>query len=307
MPNLFRQLGRFFSGFIMPPSVSRTEAFLARLMMARVVMNEIWKPLNFTTQLSPVGLGHLIDLTWLSDVESHGSFRALVYVGLGLYALGLALPLALPVMALGHVLYFTLYNSQGFTHHGHQIVSLVLMIQTGVVWWSCVRRGFRWGFPDAWINSRILWQSTIIIAGTYLVSVITKMKQSGGKWLWNSNNVALDIIKTQRQTYYNDLDPANQGDPANALWLLAHPWQARLLFSSGVILETLSFLALGGRGLAFLIGISLIAMHRSIEELMGGLTFPNNEAMCVIYLINVPFLIAWPIDRWILPRLKARR
>jgi hypothetical protein len=306
MPFLLRQLGRFFSGFTTPPSVSQTEAFLARLLMAWVVMNEVWKPLNFTTQPSPVGLGHLLDLTWLSDGDSHGIFRAAVYTGLGFYVMGLALPLALPVVTLGHVLYFTLFNSQSFTHHGHQIVSLVLMMQTGVVWWSCARRRFSLGFPDAWINSRILWQSTIIIAGTYVVSVITKMKQSGGKWMWNSKNVAVDIIKTQRQTYYNALDPDKQGDPANALWLLAHPWQARLLFSSGVLLETLSFMALGGRGLAFFIGISLIAMHRSIEELMGGLTFPNNEAMCAIYLINVPFIIAWPIDRWILPLFKSR-
>ena len=294
-------LKKFFTGFTAPPDVSHLEALLARVLMALLVASEIWRPLNFTTQPLPVGLGHVMDLTWLSDLESHALFRNIVYVGLGFYALGLALPLALPLITLGHVLYFTLFNSQGFTHHGHQIVSLTLMIQTGVVWWSGFRRGFRWGFPDAWINSRILWQSTIIIAGTYVVSVITKMKQSGGKWLWNSNNVALDIIKTQRQTYYNNLDPENVGDPANALWLLAHPWQARLLFSSGVVLETLSFLAIGSRALALFIGVSLIMMHRSIEELMGGLTFPNNEALCAIYLINVPFLVAWPVNRWILP------
>ena len=132
------------------------------------------------------------------------------------------------------------------------------------------------------------------------------MKQSGGMWLWRANNVAVDIIKTQRQTYYNDLNPENVGDPANALWLLAHPWQARLLFSSGVILETLSFVAIGSRVLAFFIGVSLIAMHRSIEELMGGLTFPNNEYLCLIFLINVPFIVAWPLDRWVFSRWQAK-
>ena len=299
-------LKRLFSGFTEPPSVSRTEAFIARALLALLVASEIWRPLNFTTQPMPAGLGHWIDLTWLSDGDKHEMFRNIIYAGLGVYALGLALPLTLPLITLGHILYYTLFNSQGFTHHGHQIVSLVLMAQTGVVWWSCIRRKFSLGFPDDWINSRILWQSTIIIAGTYVVSVITKMKQSGGMWLWRANNVAVDIIKTQRQTYYNDLNPENVGDPANALWLLAHPWQARLLFSSGVILETLSFVAIGSRVLAFFIGVSLIAMHRSIEELMGGLTFPNNEYLCLIFLINVPFIVAWPLDRWVFSRWQAK-
>lgn len=299
-------LKRLFSGFTVPPTVSQAEALIARVLLALVVADEIWRPLRFTEQPMPVGLGHLLNLTWLSDPGSHEIFRNIVYVGLGFYALGLALPLALPVVTLGHVLYFTLFNSQGFTHHGHQIVSLTLMIQTGVVWWSSLRRGLRWGFPDAWINGRILWQSTIIITGTYVVSVITKMMNSGGMWFWNANNVGVDIIKTQRQTYYNDLDPATVGDPANALWLLGHPWAARLLFSSGVILETLCFTAIGSRVLAFFIGISLISMHRSIEQLMGGLTFANNEALCAIYLINIPFLVAWPLNRWIIPLIRRR-
>jgi hypothetical protein len=299
-------LKKLLSGFTEAPSVSRTEAFLARVLLALLVADEIWRPLSFTTQLMPVGLGHWMDLTWISNRESHELFRNIVYVGLGFYAVGLALPVALPLVTLGHILYYTLFNSQGFTHHGHQIISLILMIQTAVVWWSCVRRKFSLGFPDDWINSRILWQTTIMIAGTYVVSVITKMQSSGGMWLWRANNVAVDIIKTQRQTYYNDLNPENVGDPANAIWLLANPWRARLLFSSGVILETICFFAIGSRALAFFIGISLIAMHRSIEELMGGLTFRNNEALCAIYLINFPFLIAWPINRWILSRWRTK-
>jgi hypothetical protein len=50
-----------------------------------------------------------------------------------LYAGGLMLPLTLPLLALGHVLVFTLYNSQGYAHHGFQIVSLTLVAQAGTV------------------------------------------------------------------------------------------------------------------------------------------------------------------------------
>ncbi|MEZ0275124.1 MAG: hypothetical protein ACAH88_09480, partial [Roseimicrobium sp.] len=56
--------------------------------------------------------------------------------------------------------------------------------------------------------------------------------------------------------------------------------------------------------LGFLIGLSLLAMHRSIDKLMGGVAFLNNELLAFIFLVNIPFLIACMIN-W-LPKLSAR-
>ena len=54
-------------------------------------------------------------------------YRAVFFGLLLLYAAGFALPLTLPLLTLAHILPPTLHNSQGFTFHGNQIMSLTLV------------------------------------------------------------------------------------------------------------------------------------------------------------------------------------
>jgi hypothetical protein len=123
-------------------------------------------------------------------------------------------------------------------------------------------------------------------------------------WLFNSKYVAMDMLKTQRQSYLNELDPAFAGNPDEAIWMLEHPLLATLFFGSGLFLELFCIFAIGNRWLGFLIGVSLIVMHRSIDRLMGGVAFLNNELLCFIFLVNIPFLIACMVN-W-LPKIRAR-
>ena len=59
------------------------------------------------------------------------------------------------------------------------------------------------------------------------------------------------------------------GNPSEAMWLLENPVVARALFGTGFVLEAIAFLALANRKIAFVIGVALILMHRSIAGLMG--------------------------------------
>ena len=151
--------------------------------------------------------------------------------------------------------------------------------------------------PDEKLRSWMFVQAQVILTGMYFISVYTKMDNSGGMWLWNSNNVALDMIKTARQSYLNNFDPAFAGNPPEAIWMLEHPWLSRLFFGSGMFLEFFCILAIGNRWLGFIMGVSLLAMHRSIDWLMGGVAFINNEYLAFIFLINLPFLMSWPLDK----------
>ena len=128
----------------------------------------------------------------------------------------------------------------------------------------------------------------MIVTGAYFVSVIAKMQYSHGMWFWNCNNVALDMVKTLRQTYYNAHDPNFTKIPDAAYWMLNHPWTARLFFSTGVIAEVLCLTAIGNRAMGLFWGMMLIAMHRFIYPLMGGVAFPFNELMDFIFLIGLP-------------------
>lgn len=287
---------KYFAGFFHTPEVGVMEALLARVFLALLVAEALWDPGVFPRQESPVGLARWFDLTWLAQPAAFQVFQIAMYALLAAYAWGIALPLVLPLAAFGHILMFTLLNSQGHTHHGHQIVSLVLLTQALVV-------GFHHLFskrcmlqPDDALNGRLLWHTIAVVAGAYVVSAISKVDNSGGEWLWNSEYVALDLVKAQRQEYFSHLYPWDAGDSVIAVWLLGHPWMARLFFTGGMLVELFSFLALGGRAMALAVGVGLIAMHRGIALLMG-LDFLNFEVIDAIYFVNVPFLMSWMVNR----------
>ena len=143
--------------------------------------------------------------------------------------------------------------------------------------YDTVCRGVRLRPPDALLNSWLLWQSRRR-RGNLSDLGLLKADQPRGLWLWNSSYIATDLIKSRRQVYYGSLDPNYAGNPVEAMWLLENPWMARALFGVGFVLEAIAFLALANRKIAFVIGVALILMHRSIAGLMG-LRFDNNDAL----------------------------
>ncbi len=271
------------------PQVGTLEAFLARILLAGLVWYSLEDGVDFSSQPHPAGLAAFFDLTWLSDPGMQTAWRVGAGVALAFYAAGIALPIALPTVTLAHILPFTLMNSQGFTHHGHQVISLLLLWQTLTVWVHAVRFGSWWLPPPALLRAWTLVQSQVILTGVYLVSVLSKLDASNGKWIMNSAYIPMDMVKTQRQNYLNKLDPQFAGDPPMAAWLLDNPWIARAMFGGGFLLEAFAWLAIGTRWPALAVGLAIIGMHRSIHHLMG-LSFDQNEKLCWIYLVNLPWI-----------------
>jgi hypothetical protein len=296
---------KLFHGWTHLPKVSPLEGFFSRLLFAVLLLFTLRIGISYTAEPHPVGLLKLLHainddrtwLTWLADADIWSTYRGIFTLLLFLYVAGTGLPVVLPVLAVMHVLPFTLYNSQGFSHHGYQIVSCTLIIQACAVVYYSVRQKLTLMPPDEKLRAWMFVQAQVILTGMYFISVFTKMDNSGGMWLWNSNNVALDMIKTFRQSYLNQFDPTFAGNPPEALWMLERPWLSRAFFGSGLFLELFCILAIGNRWLGFIMGLSLLAMHRSIDWLMGGVAFINNEFLAFIYLVNLPFLMAWPLER----------
>ena len=289
-------LRKFADGFFSLPTVSSLEGFFLRFLFGIVVASTLSLQVPFHDQPHPVGLARFFDLTWLSDPQKLSAYRNVLYLLLLFYASGWFLPIVLPLLAVGYSLMFTLYNSQGYTHHGYQIISLTLLVQAITVVYYAVRKGLRLQPPDPLLNSWLLVQSQVVVTGTYLVSFLTKLFATGGMWFWNAHYIALDMIKTQRQHYFSRFNPADLGDPPEAIWLLEHPWLTRGLFTSGVVLEAIAFFALASRRLSFVIGVGLILMHRSVSMLMG-LRFQNNEMLSAILLIGIPYFMASCLQR----------
>lgn len=300
------------SGWYTLPTVSPLEGFFSRLFFAVLLVFTLRNHIDFTSEPHPVGLLKVLQafgdgpyLTWLADVQTWAIYKSIFFALLAVYVTGFALPFVLPVMAVMHTLPFTLNNSQGYTHHGNQIVTCVLIIQAIAVLYYAWRDKFSLTPPDQRLRAWMFVNAQVIITGMYFISVFTKMDNSGGMWIWNAHHSALDMIKTQRQTFLNRFDPAYAEIPKQAYWMLEHPWAARAFFGSGIFLEFFCIFAIGHRWLAPIIGVSLIIMHRCIDALMGGVAFLYNELLCLIFLISLPFFLAWAFER--IPNLWARR
>ncbi|MFT5413009.1 MAG: hypothetical protein ACI8XO_000036, partial [Verrucomicrobiales bacterium] len=191
-------------------------------------------------------------------------------------------------------------------HHGTQMVGLVLLAQTIIVLTFAIYRmtngkpfPFKKGIT---VGSFFLFYSQMAIVSIYVVSVVSKVDRSDGKWFAKSHYVALHIVKAERDRYHAKLeDPAPETEPAPqsivaARAALAHPNLTRIALGAGVLLELFAFAALYGRGAAALIALGMIGFHRSIAHIMS-IYFHFNEMLLIIFLINLPFWIAWLVKR----------
>lgn len=130
------------------PSVSPGEALLLRAFLAAALFWFFPPSILIHAQPEPVGLAHWFDLTWLSREGVFPVYRAVFFALLVLYVCGWVPPLVVPLMTLIHILPPTLHNSQGFTYHGNQIMSLTLVGLSVMTLWFAIkskpdsRRGF---------------------------------------------------------------------------------------------------------------------------------------------------------------------
>jgi hypothetical protein len=132
-----------------------------------------------------------------------------------------------------------------------------------------------------------------VLVAVYVVSACVKLDESDGKWISEGvPRLGVQMMKTNYSKYYSDLTPIDPlaGEKVPQ-WIGEHPWQAKVLFGSGLFLELFFFLALAGRRWAFVLGLGMLALHLIIGRLMY-LHFHHHQALLLIYFINLPGLVA---------------
>jgi hypothetical protein len=312
-----------------PEPISAWEWTLMRLGFACLVMWEYrdWHPFDFAGQPSPVGIAKWVDLTWLNHrgaldemlaplvtllgpfgewlgMGGHGRFDSILVVAAVCsvaYVFNVGLRWVLPLLAVGHTLMWTYYNSQGYQHHGHQLVSLVLWVQVAVVWCNVLFSGIggTWwsrSVAPGLLRDWLWFYVRGIVLFSYVTSALTKIVASRGLWVWNSKYLCAELVKSHRLSYYKELDPALAGDPPAAVWLLHHPFVAQVMFGMGFFIELFAWLGLRDRSCSAIMGAAIIIMHFNIAWLMR-LNFDNHVWLCVIFLLNVPGWIAMAASR----------
>jgi len=293
---------------------SRWEMIVMRFAFAWVVYANLPGFLPFDQQPHPNGLGRYFDLTWLANP---GLYSVLWWVAVGsliLYVLGALQAVALTFLSLLFLGIGTLENSQGAIEHYRQLVVMVLFGQAAVAWWQTAS-AWKKGEPGLFMvneaqERKIVHWTRVVIAGAYLAMAITKIDRSKGRWIWDTPNLSVQIIKTQAS------ELANSGVPPDPFYLETlprliadHPHLSRLFFSPGLWLEMVLFLGLMGRWWSLGLGLSLILLHRGIDVIMN-LHFASHEWLLWVYFVNIPFWIFFLLARsfgWPVPGYKPSR
>ncbi len=294
-------LGPPFSHFPVAPDVVGAYDRVLRppLPPLRALAPASARALTFSDQPHPNGLAQWIDLGALSDPTVTYALGWVAAACVLLYAAGRALPVAVPILALLSVAFGTLANSQGAIDHRHQLVSMMLIAQTGVVVWPfLVRIAARAGIADGPArpdrrNAALHYSAMAVLIAAYSTAGVAKIETSEGAWLARSHLLGIQAVKTYRQNFYDRLDEPRFGaaEVPYASAMLAHPDGTRIALAGGLFLELFAFLALYDRRSALGFGIAFITFHLAIDEVLG-LGFHNHEKLVWILLVNVPYWAA---------------
>jgi len=276
-----------------PVAYSRIELWLVRLVFVFVCWSVFPGFTTFVEQPSPVGVAHLLDLTWLAsrDAVVFGLtplelVRAVLGIALAVFLSGIFDRYTLPIILVALVSIGTLNNSQGAITHHLQIVSLVGL---GLWVFALIRPAPRRPFFGALWLARERWACFVgqqVIIAAYLTTGITKLLRSGLGWVADAQYFPLQLYKTQQMDYYNTLPEA--GNDNGLDWLqevfIESPNIARLAIGSGLLIELIAFVALFGRGWNFAVGVLFIGFHLTISAAMN-LTFDENIHMLLGFFV----------------------
>ena len=259
-----------------------------RLLFALVVALHIPHQLAYADLPRPNGLARLLDLTFLLNASVYDPLRYAAYAALALYAARVWWSVTLPYVTVFCIAVGSIVNSQGAISHHLQIVSLVLLVQTAAHWSA---RLASQNPSEVVAEDRVIGWTQQAIAATYLVSGLTKLIGTSGAWILQSPLVALQVVKTNEQDFYDTLDPVRAGSGlAIAEWMVQHPLIVGGAMTAGLLLELGAPLLLLGRSWAAGYGLALIIFHETIHRVMK-LHFAWNEYLLWIYVVNVPFWV----------------
>jgi hypothetical protein len=289
-----------------PPAVAygRIEVALMRLFFAGLLWFNLPVYAKFLDQDDPQpkpnGLAEYgFDFSWAGDPATMSVLKwVLIPVLIG-YVIGKFRWLALPYMLVMSLAVGTFKNSQGSISHVFQIITMVLLVQCVLHLYLAARRGLRspQRFREGWDVERAeVFVSQSALAAIYLTTALTKVHRSDGAWLFQLQNIGVDLEKTWSQQYYNELSLDAPGWAiAIKDFVTANPWAAVLLFGPGLFAELLAFLGLYGRRLALVMGVLLVILHIGAICVMQ-LEFWQNIACLLIFFVNAPY---WLLFRWI--------
>jgi hypothetical protein len=103
-----------------------------------------------------------------------------------------------------------------------------------------------------------------VLAGNYVLCALTKLINSNGAWIWNSQYMPVQFAKIQAQHYYTTLQHPDLGVGGMLNELCTQSaWLCMLVYAPGLIVELFTFLMLFGHVWLLVIGLTVIAARSS--------------------------------------------
>lgn len=292
------------------------EMLIMRVGFAWLVWMNFPAAIMNTLQPYPNGLAIFMDLTFMADGHVLAPLRAVLLVALVFYSLNLLMLPALGYITFLLIAHGSLDNSQGAINHSFQPLALIALAQFLVVGWMTIRDKIKGRAMPPFLsqeNQRLLIHAAkVLLVACYVSSAVTKLDNSDGQWIMRTPNLAALIAGTNAKYSLNEGAEPDYFSVAAPAFIIEHPTLTRVLGASALGLELFAFLALMGRWPATILGIGLIAMHSVISVVMK-LYFDLYEHLCLLFLVNVPFLLyfaglwAWRLSRMLLRKWEAGR
>lgn len=277
------------------------EMLLMRLGFAFIIWRNIPSIIGYTEMPKPHGIGQWIDLTFFSNPEIASVLHWILLLALLVYVSGRFALISLSFLLFMSVGTETLINSQGAIGHTSQIVSLVIFAQWLAALYAfwCQRaarkqkNGYFSTIPYGYTPTQLSMDWTRqMVAATYVVSAVTKLDASDGRWIWDAPKFGLQVMKANDMDFYNSLQPVEKSMSALAEMLMAYPWLARVVIGVGLPLELFAFLLAWNRPVAFFYALALIAFHLSVGIMME-LDFLFNSLILLVFCVNLPYALMW--------------
>ena len=209
-------------------------------------------------------------------------------------------PFALAYLSVALVLEITYRSSDGSVDHGDHLLAAVLLAQLAatVVWNANSRWSWDLGVLSA--NSQqatAVWWSIQAIAAVYFTSGLSKLINTGGRWIGRSTRLLLagyGRLETQRMTGKGSLANGREAVALKNAELVLSGLSSRLLlaecvFACGLIIELASPVGLLGEVALMAAGLGLIGLHVGNQVLLR-LPFPEYQLLVLIYFVNLPRL-----------------
>lgn len=262
------------------------ELALQRLALALLVYVSFRTQARYSGQPFPVGIAGWIDFSVLSAPAVAPWAEVALVVALACYVAGRAMLPAVAVMTLLYTGAGALAYSQGSLQHRTQLLALVLLGQLVAYLQASLTAS-----PLARAHALATHYCLEVIAAAYVLSGLMKIVLSRGQWLAQVPMVVTDIAKSHGQLActIGDVELVARADVIGGA-ILNHPNLTRLLFAPVILFELAAGAAVLGRIPAAVVGICLVAMHRGIDAIMT-IRFWENEALLLIYFVNVPYLL----------------